>query len=489
LFLIIATLALVGLAAGGLHCLTNSPAWAQEGPPGQMAPGGAPGGGPGGPPGEAAPPLPNPQDAFTKAQSKDIDTRSAALRDVATLYNATQDEAVRKQAQGLLRQAAQQGETAAIRQAAVGALGMHATDNTDLLLQMTYDPDAEIANAALAGLAQGTPSATVTARLQQLRGSRDTALATLATEVLTQVYGRQGLAGAPALIEMLGSSTGDANAKAALRLLGLGRDILPACVTVLTSSPNDLQRHGAGVVIAMLCGGKNQYQEAFAQVGQAEFKVTRNVLAPDLRVLPALLTAVRNDRSPMVREICAQALSYLGDERAVPVLAQALQSDPEASVRAFAAGALVTLPAEAARPALERALETDKSARVRRNAAEALGWLGDQAASGALIAATRDRDEEVRRLAAAQLGRVHGAGSLEALTALFGDSSEDVRWAAVVAVDKMRDRRAVPALVSATQDTSVLVSHAAETALQKLGETYRQETNLKQPARPAAQNS
>jgi HEAT repeat protein len=237
----------------------------------------------------------------------------------------------------------------------------------------------------------------------------------------------------------------------------------------------------------MTCGGKGERQTEFAKAAQATYKIKLNLPEPDLRPLGVLSDRLLHDSDELTREACAQALGYLGTEQAAPALATAVTADPVAQVRAAAAAALVLVPGGTAVPALITAVETDKDARVRRFAADALGWSGDQRAVPALEAATKDTDVETRRRAALQLGRLKNPESLTALTDLFNDPNEDVRWAAVRAVDGLRTRLAEPMLVKAANDSSVLVSHAAETALQKMGETRREEPNLKQPAAAAVQ--
>jgi HEAT repeat protein len=466
--ILLAVLALAALVVVAPWGTLATPAWAQLGGP------------------AGAPPLPKLGDALKAATSPDLATRAQGLAQMGQLYTGSNDESVLKQAETVLRQAAAQGETAGLRQAAVGALGGRADRPAAAaaLLQATYDRDPEVQTAALAPLVHAPASAAIDGRLQQLAESSDPAIAAGAASALMMRYGNLGAAGAPELVAALGRDHADENGGAALQLIRVGRATVPALMQALASSPNATERHGAAVVIAMLCGGKSPREEAFAKTAQATYKVAALVPDPDPRPLGVLSDRLLHDSDELTREACAQALGYLGNEQAAPALAQALLSDPVSYVRADAAAALVLTPGTTAVPALVKAVEKDPDARVRRFSAEALGWTGDPQAVAALMVATKDSNEDVRKLAATQLGRLKDPQALDALTALFHDPSEDVRWAAVRAVDNLRSHQGVDALVQAANDPSVLVSHAAQTALQKMGEVMREQPNMKQPAQP-----
>jgi HEAT repeat protein len=484
LFLLLTVMGLVTYAVLGLHGLLVAPALAQGSPGAAPATGGAAAPPAANPGMRGGPPLPNVDEALKAARSPDLTTKQQGMANLGTVYAATTDEATLSKLEGVLREAAAHAETAGIRQAAVSALGNKPARNGAALLQATYDRDPEVQTAALNALASAPASHETDARLQQLTASTDPAVATAAVGALMRRYGSLGAEGVPLLVSALGISRGDANSNAALQLLGLRRTGVPTLMTALASSPNATERHGAAVVLALVCAGKSPRQEAFAEAAQAEWKLKQEIPDPDLRPLPVLADRLLHDSDELVREACAEGLGYLGSERAAPALAQALLSDPVYQVRACAASALVLIPGTQALPALQKAVESDKAARVRRFAAEALGWTGDPQAVGALMAATQDPDEQVRRLAALQLGRLKAVQALPALTAMFSDPSEDVRWAAVRAVDGLRSHQAVPALVMAAQDPSVLVAHAAQTALQKLGEVRRGDAHLRQPTQP-----
>lgn len=479
--LLVLVVGVVAMVGAGLWGILTPPAWAQGDSHGGADPGhGEPGhqhASPG--PRPEGPPLPDPEEAFKSAASPDLAVRQLGLTNLGTLYTALMDEALLRKIEGVLREVAVKGETAGIRAAAVSALGAKPERNGAQLLQASYDRDPEVQTAAVTFLSGAPPSAEIDARLRTLSDSNDPSIATIAVGSLMQRYGNLGVAGAPSLVAALGVERGDANAAAALQLLRVGRGVIPAVMQGLATSPNATERHGAALVLAILCAGSSPRQEAIAAASQSEYKIKQEIPEPDLRPLPVLSDRLLRDPDALTREVCAQALGYMGSEQAGPVLAQALTRDPAAEVRAAAASALIMIPGTSALAALTQAVRSDQAPRVRRFAAEALGWMGDPRAVDALIPAAQDPDEQVRRVAALQLGRLKAAQSLPALTSLFNDPSEDVRWAAVRAVDGLRTREAVPYLVAAAGDPSVLVSHAAETALQKLGEVRRSEAHLK----------
>ena len=341
------------------------------------------------------------------------------------------------------------------------------------LLAATRHKDSEIVAKACEELGRASIPSAGLQRMRELRSHSNPQISAAATSSLANIYtNTNNIAG---LVSLLGISTADASAKAAIQLNMMGRKVVPALIEALRTSPEPTQRHAAASVLAMLCAGVSPQQEKFAELALATrhgWQDVKEVLPADLRVLPVFADAVVNDDSAEVREICAQGLGYLGNAWATPALARAL-SDPVASVRRRAAAALITVPAQQAQPALAKAVRSDSSAAVRRYAAEALGWIGGSSVVPTLIQAAGDSDPEVRRYAAAQLGHMGDRQALEALAALFDDPNEDVRWAAVVAVGKLRDRKAREALVHALDDPSPMVSHAAERGLQKMGIAQR----------------
>lgn len=434
------------------------------------------------------PPL---QPSLTQATSKDINTRLQGLNGLAQIYGARADSGHPEIAQ-ILRQAALRGETPEIRRAGISGLGARADENIELLLQATHTNDAETLEVILMYFTSAKPHPGVQARLLQLTRSPMVKVSTLAVDVLTKRWAKEGEAGIRQLVAALASSEGDLNAKAALQLINpVGRACVPAVTAALSTGSSALQRQGAAIVLGMLCGGKTKRQQEFTKAARSEFKFDLELAAPDERPLPVLVRRLAQDPSELVRESCAEALGNIGSAKAAAALAQAVSRDPSPHVRATAAQALVLIPGTTALPALARAVVSDRSPRVRQFAVTALGWMKDPRVTQPLIRATQDPDTQVRRLAAVQLGRLGTPEALSSLLALFKDQNEDVRWAAVIAVDnlprkaKLADVQTRSALVEAADDVSPLVSQAAQTALQHLGVTQRSETHFRQGT-PAA---
>ena len=474
LWLTIVTAGILALAAGGLNMTGNGPAWAQ----GPLPPGAPPPPSAGAPPGSEQPPLPPLEDILAGVRSADLMARQTAVGQLGVVYRTGTNPEREAEIERILRENALHGETPGLRTVAVNGLGARPDRNMAELARAALDPAKEVREAALRVLAAAPPSPAADRALEQLVNSPDVAVAAGALDTLTKRLRLRGAPGVEPLLRLLAVSRTDASAKAALQLVQFGREVMPALLRTLATGSNELQRHAAGTVITMLCGGQTPRQQQFAQMVRSLRHQEPNLLEPDLSALAGLSQALERDPAPLVREVCAQGLGYLSDERCAPPLVRALLQDPAEEVRVRAAAALVLIPSEGAAgetalAALEQAVAQDRSPRVRRFAAEALGWTNNPRATGALLVATRDADPQVRQIAAQQLGRLQTPEALEPLLALFSDPAEDVRWRAVVAVDRLRDRRAAEALVQATQDPSVLVSNAAQTALQKLGESRR----------------
>jgi hypothetical protein len=286
---------------------------------------------------------------------------------------------------------------------------------------------------------------------------------------LTQMLG--GSAGDKELVALLGLPDNDAGTQAALGLISHGPRAVPFAIDALHNSPSGPARHGAAMVLTMVCAGYNPSIEAFVMQAQATHRQEGDHRSANLVALEPLIFALQHDSYAPTREIAAQGLGYLGSQHAAGPLAAALK-DPDALVRRRAASALITVPASTVVPQLSAAATQDEAPQVRRFAVEALGWVGGAAVVPALKTATKDTDASVRRYAAIQLGRIADPSSLMALTGMLGrhaDPDADVRWAAVQALGKLHDKGAERVLVQALSDPSPQVSNSAERALQRLG--------------------
>ncbi len=376
----------------------------------------------------------------------------------------------------------------ALRSAAAFALGSDFGRTYPLLLQALNDEDTDVLTDVLSVISAHAGKPSIVRRVRELLDHPDYRVSSAAASALVGMYSRsKNIAG---LVDLLGIHEHDLSAKAALQLNMIGRETVPALLRALKTSPNAEQRHGAAMVLAMLCGGVSPKQQKFAALALAEKRpgFESPIVLPCREAVEPLIDALLHDESAKVREVAAQGLGYLGDARAAPALAEALSKDPSEAVRRRAAAALITVPARSVRRALEKAARSDKSEAVRRYAAEALGWIGSPAVVNALIDITGDEAAEVRRYAAVQLGRIAEEGKLPkelhhqallSLVKLFDDSDPDVRWAAVVSVGKLRDKAAVSLLAKALDDPVPMVSHAAERALQKLGLAQRKAEEFK----------
>ena len=434
-------------------------------------------------PGESAPPL---DQALKMARNSDLSIKAQGVQGVAANYTQPGGDK-NPEVVALLRDVAIHGETPDIRQAALGALGAHVTDNWQTLLQASYAPDHGVVEAVLVYFPMAPPSPAIDARLEALTHSPTASAAVQAVDLLMKRYAALGGDGIKKLAGQLGNISGDADAKAALQLIVIGRftkaggdsGVVPAVTEVLATSANPVARQAAAVVLGMICGGKTPRQQDFFKATLADFKFDLKLDDPDPRPLPVLIARLQNDPYELARESCAEALGSIGSEKSAGALAQCVLKDSSGDVRAAAAQALQFIPGTEALAALQAVVQSDPQARVRQFAVTSMGWMKDPRAATTLILATQDKDVEVRRLAAIQLGKLKTPEALTSLAALFHDPDEDVRWAAVVAVDGLRNVQATDALVGAAEDVSPLVSHAAETALQHLGVTNRKETNFK----------
>jgi len=416
-------------------------------------------------------------EALKLVESLDLHKADTGIRSVgAFLTEGTPAE--RGVAMKTLREIALHANDPNLRRSAVSELSSKFEENYSLLLHMLDDSDTDVLIRVLYILSQHAGKPILVRRVRELLAHSDYQVSDAAASALVGMYDRSK--NVRGLISLLGVYEHDLSAKAAIRLSVMGRETVPELIHALKTSPDADQRHGAAMVLALLCGGANPKQQKFAALALAETKPAfqKPVPLPARQAVEPLMEALLHDDSERVREISAQGLGYLGDAEAAPALAEALIEDSSEVVRRRAAAALITVPARSVRRDLEKAARSDESEAVRRYAAESLGWIGSPAVIPALIDITEDEAAEVRRYAAVQIGRLAEEGKLSeklhhqmllALIGLFNDESSDVRWAAVMSVGKLRDRAAVSLLVKALDDPVPMVSHAAERGLQRLG--------------------
>ena len=390
--------------------------------------------------------------------------------------------AERRTALGALREILLRSNSPSLRSQAAQALGRDFEQTYSLLLRALNDKDTKVLTAVLYVLSLHDSKPSLVRRVRELLNHPDHQVGDRAASALVEMYGHSK--NVTGLINLLGVNEHDLSANAAIRLTVIGRETVPKLIHALKTSPNADQRHGAALVLAMICGGVSPQQQKFAELAHTETRayLQKPVAAPLRKAVEPLMDALLRDDSVKVREISAQGLGYLGDASAAPALAEALAKDPSEAVRRRAAAALIAVPAHSVRRDLEKAARSDESEAVRRYAAEALGWIGSPVVVPALIDITEDEAPEVRRYAAVQIGRLAEEGKLPeqlhqqallSLVKLFDDESSDVRWAAVRSVGELRDKAAVGLLVKALDDPVSMVSHAAERGLQKMGIAQR----------------
>jgi len=446
---------------------------------------------PGGP---GVPPAPEPEgvlsdldEALKLAHSSNPRNAESGIRTLGTLFKegTSRQQAAAGQA---LREILLHDDNASSREQAVWALGLRFEETYPLLMQVLDQEETDVVVKIIRILQRHPEEPSVVRDVRKLLDHSSHEVRAAAADAVVEMY--QATGDVVGLASLLGVYEKDLSAKAAIKLTVMGRKVVPELIDIVKTSSDASQRHGAALVLAMVCGGTTAKQAKFADLALAKnYALIEMPGPPDKRAVEPLIDALLHDESAMVREIAAQGLGYLGDVQAARALAQALTGDPSEPVRRRAAAALITVPASAAQPALEQAVRTDESEYVRRYAAEALGWIGTGVVVSALTDAAHDEAPEVRRYAAIQLGKIaEEKGLLEklrlkallALVELFDDENADVRWAAVMSVGKMQDIAAVAQLRRALDDPVTMVSHAAERALQKLGLAERRAEEFKQ---------
>jgi len=420
-------------------------------------------------------------EAIELSRSSDNHERTIGVNSLGQLL-ATGTAAQRRASQARLCEILLHSSLSSLRGQAAAMLGIRFEQTYPVLLQALDDVDTHVLTTVLRVVSHHPGKPPLLRRVRQLLDHPDDRVSEAAASALVDMYKRsKNIAG---LIELLGVYEHDLSAKAAIALSVMGRETVPDLIHALRTSPDADRRHGAALVMAMICGGVSLKQQEFAELAQVDQRLAFQKVPPfpDRRAVEPLVDALLHDESERVREIAAQGLGYLGDEKAAPALAEALAKDPSEAVRRRAAAALITVPARSVRRALEEAARSDESDVVRRYAVEALGWIGSPVVVDVLIDVTEDEAPEVRRYAATQLGRLGQEGKIRqdlhhqaliALVSLFDDDNADVRWAAVRSVGKLRDKTAVGLLAKALDDPVPMVSHAAERGLQKMGIAQR----------------
>lgn len=427
------------------------------------------------------------EDASKAASGEDIDEALGSIEQLKNLLATDDPDLVNDVATALVGVVAGRGgEDPRVRAAAVTALATQADSFVDVLITASAEGNPTIRDAAILALGHTSKGSPGERRLKELAVSSDPDVVDLAKRALSGLGKGAGLSEIAGLVAQLGKRENDQSAQAAIKLKLMGEQALPDLARAVRGGRDARQRHAAAMCVALICAGTNPTQEKFAKSAKSVKKGDKRSGPSNLAGLPVLVDALK-DPEPMVREIAAQGLGYLGSEKAAKPLAEAL-TDEDVLVRRRAASALITTPAQSVIKDVIQSGLHDKDETVRRFAVEALGWIGGPEVTKALIVAAKDDSAEVRRYAAVQLGRTGDAAALDALIALYEDArkreraaetlgekarEQDVRWSAVQAVAEMKDRRSMAMLVTALDDPVPQVANAAETGLQKLGVAKR----------------
>jgi HEAT repeat protein len=251
------------------------------------------------------------------------------------------------------------------------------------------------------------------------------------------------------------------------------RKVLPAVVTALREDPEEQVREASARALGRLI---------LRAVARREDKAEEPPRLDNVR--DALAAALRTDKSGGVREAAATALGHLGEEArtVVGALALALQ-DKHPGTRAAAAEALRKLGKEAreAVPELQQVVK-DKNAEAmtRAQAALALGRVGAPDALAAVpalkdVLADAKAPADVRKAAAEALGEL-GKAAADAAPALGAaltakTSDTPLRRAAAAALDGLGPdaKPALPALTLALKDEDRFVRCQAMHAIGRIG--------------------
>ncbi|MDZ8257148.1 MAG: HEAT repeat domain-containing protein [Nostoc sp. ChiQUE01b] len=166
----------------------------------------------------------------------------------------------------------------------------------------------------------------------------------------------------PVLMETLKDDNEQVRSSATSALSNMGRDttsLVPVIIQALKDK-NDLVRIGAISVLGRVGIWERKSEEV-------------------AKVVPALITALKQDKNAQVRSNAAYAFKFIGEKAAttvVPVLIEALKNDLDFQVRSSAASALESMGEKAA-TAVPVLIEALKKPELRYNAEEALGGIAE----------------------------------------------------------------------------------------------------------------
>jgi HEAT repeat protein len=377
----------------------------------------------------------------------------------------------------------------------------------DALAPLLDDPDANMRNAALAGLTSAWKARADTESLLVARLADESPFVRRSAAQCLGLCPGDASAVTDALVRALDDPDPWVGYAAARSIRALGDRAGDARLKLLEFAKRHPEWSGtlADVGVATLETGLRSDDPAVRRVAAAQLAGMGTGAAPATEAL----LAVADDADPAVRATAIDALSAAGAGTAAAAKVRAAFAAPDANVRAAAARALGRQPnaADGDVASLVRGL-ADPSADVRRESAIALGRIARQPSVSvpSLVVALDDSDLVVRAAAATALGvfgadaagaaidlrrvlaqkdpwiRLGAATSLARIDppaadafAVFEqlsvDSSRDVRWRAVLALGTLTSKDAVPIVVERLDDRDLSVRKAAFGSLVTLAAT------------------
>lgn len=165
----------------------------------------------------------------------------------------------------------------------------------------------------------------------------------------------------PVLMETLKDDNEQVRSNATSALSNMGEDttsLVPVIIQALKDK-DDLVRIGAASVLGRVRISERKSEEV-------------------AKAVPALITALKQDKNAQVRSNAAYALKFIGEKAAtaVPALIEALKNDLDSQVRSSAASALESMGEKAA-TAVPVLIEALKKQEFSYNAEEALGRIAE----------------------------------------------------------------------------------------------------------------
>jgi HEAT repeat protein len=159
-----------------------------------------------------------------------------------------------------------------------------------------------------------------------------------------------------------------------------------------------------------------------------------------------LMFVLEDSKKSTARQAAARILGQLKDLKTLPVLAQAVRQDPDPEVRLEVVRALKAFSHSDSLDWLATAVKDDYD-KVRLEAVRLAGTIGGKPAIRILITALTDTAPVVRLLAVETLDKLRAVEAIPALLTLCKDPSSHVRAASANALLKFRTPEALEAVI------------------------------------------